>query len=45
MLGDLARHAGRIAEKRDAFRLDVRWDGRGQAAGHHRGAGLVAVGA
>jgi UDP-sulfoquinovose synthase len=45
MLTDLARHAGRIAARRDAFRLDVRWDGEGRKAGRHQRSGLVAVGA
>jgi UDP-sulfoquinovose synthase len=45
MLADLVPHARRIAERRHAFRLDVRWDGDGRRAGHDRRPGLVAVGA
>ena len=44
MLGDLAPHAARIAEKRHAFRLDVRWDDAASRAARERTA-LTAVGA
>ncbi|MGH8973531.1 MAG: NAD-dependent epimerase/dehydratase family protein [Acidimicrobiia bacterium] len=43
MLADLVPHAGRIAEKRHAFRLDVRWEDA--VRGAPRTPSLAAVGA
>jgi UDP-sulfoquinovose synthase len=44
MLGDLAAHEARIAEKRHAFRLDLRWDDPA-SRGAARAPSLAAVGA